>query len=63
MEALASTQFAEILANATVTHDIPADEALKFLERLAIGEIEWPYSGMFEGRRSDDDKVGRQLIF
>lgn len=42
MEALAAAQFVARLANATVTHDLPADEALRLLEQLANGEIDWP---------------------
>lgn len=42
MEALAAAHFAARLANAKVTHDLPADEALKLLERVMNGEIEWP---------------------
>jgi len=42
MEALAAAQFAARLANATVTHDLPVDEALKLLERVVNGEMEWP---------------------
>jgi hypothetical protein len=42
MEALAAAQFAESLTNARVTHDLPAEEALKMLEQLANGEIDWP---------------------
>ncbi len=50
MEALAAAQFASRLANATVTHDLPADEALRLLERMASGEIDWPFSEKPESR-------------
>ncbi len=42
MEALAAAEFAAKLANATVTHDLPANEALELLERMMNGEIDWP---------------------
>ncbi|WP_216332595.1 hypothetical protein [Rhizobium sp. X9] len=42
MEALAAAHFAARLASARVTHDLPADEALKLLERVVNGETEWP---------------------
>ncbi|NEI66498.1 hypothetical protein [Rhizobium leguminosarum] len=38
MEALAAAAFADRLANATVTHDVPAEEALALLDAHAEGE-------------------------
>ncbi|TBG52628.1 hypothetical protein [Rhizobium leguminosarum] len=38
MEALAAAAFADRLANATVTHDVPGEEALALLDAHAEGE-------------------------